>query len=130
MSAISEYVLRCAYIYKQTGSVHKQGNHSFHDLLQKRIRAHRDFKNREILQFEPRTASDEGSAEQLAQCLEDSINVAHDAVIEGAKIAARKYGRRETNGRGELDFQYPLEPPRGTEALVSSDKYTYCFGHR
>lgn len=69
MCAVSEYVLRCAYMSKRYRKFGEHQEYEFHALLECRLRTERDFKNREMLRFDPWDSLSELSPQDIFPCL-------------------------------------------------------------
>ncbi|KAI0564214.1 hypothetical protein FGB62_29g125 [Gracilaria domingensis] len=71
----------------------------------------------------------ESAPEKLRQCLETSLRSAHKAVLEGARVATRKYGIRDRNGDGPQKIklwmlQRPLD--NDTDSLIHELETVVC----
>ncbi|KAI0558656.1 hypothetical protein FGB62_195g08 [Gracilaria domingensis] len=121
MCAISEYILRCAYICKQARTREGNPDCELFSLLETRIKEDRDYRGRKVLRFEQCLAPDELCVDFLSLCVQDSTYSAHTAVTQGAKEAVRKYGRKEGNGkeRGRIQLWMLKRPlPEVLDALI------------
>ncbi|KAI0556772.1 hypothetical protein FGB62_380g00 [Gracilaria domingensis] len=94
MSAMSEYILRCAFISKQ-----RRDPSILPFLIEERIQLHQDHNNREVVSFHPCDILTELSDENASICLEEALFIAHAAVLQGAKAECKRYGRKRGYGR-------------------------------
>ncbi|KAI0559757.1 hypothetical protein FGB62_138g028 [Gracilaria domingensis] len=109
MLAISEYILRCAFISKQ-----RDDRAAFPSLIEERIQLERDGNGREVLSFQPWNILAELSDKDASICLEQALCIAHKAVLEGAAVAQKRYGRNKSPGKARkkinlLMLQQPLK---------------------
>ncbi|PXF39624.1 hypothetical protein BWQ96_10680 [Gracilariopsis chorda] len=119
LTAIAEYVLRCAFISRKSSDVMK----SFMDFLTTRITMIETGSNSQLVLRGSKGLLRDMPEEEADMCLRMAMKAAHNAVVRGLAVAGRKKGKKKQNleARQKVDLlQIQSIPAQVSDILIAN----------